>query len=68
MTRKEELIAKVKHLHQVLESHPYITGLQTNQCHRFLNDIARNAGFVLTEIEGSELMHPLTEQEQIELF
>ena len=63
----EVLKAKIKHLHEVIDKHPMLTGEQTRQCHGFLDDVAQYSGFEFKSVDRSELRQEITEQE-IELL
>lgn len=59
--KRIELTTKAQVLHDVIERHPYLSGLMSNYMHRALDDLIRN-GHLLNEVDSSDFKEkPLEE-------
>lgn len=59
---KKEALVKCQALHDIIEKHPYLSGMMTDQFHSFLNFVARH-GWMLDGYERSELMKQPSEED-----
>lgn len=62
MTRKEEVLNQARELHELIENHPYLSGLMCDEFHNKLNDVIRN-GHLIDEYGRRELQQsPMNEE------
>jgi hypothetical protein len=50
---QKETLTKIQALHDIIEKHPYLSGMMSDRFHGFLDDIVKRAHH-LDEIDSSE--------------